>query len=262
MKVVILCGGQGTRLKEETEYRPKPLVSVGGMPILWHIMKIYSHYGFNEFILCLGYKGEMIKDYFLKFEELSNDFTLNLRSKHERIIHHSRAHLENWKITFIDTGINTQTGARVASIKEYLGKDERFFLTYGDGIAKINIKEQLKFHQQHGKAVTVAGVRPPSRFGEIKTKGNKVISFNEKPIDAKSRINGGFFVCNMEIFKYLSTSDECILERTPLETLAEKGELQMWPLNDFWYCMDTYRDYLFLNEEWAKGNAGWKVWKA
>ena len=260
MKVVILCGGQGTRLREETEYRPKPLVPIGDMPILWHIMKIYSYYGHKDFILCLGYKGDMIKDYFLKFQELSNDFTLNLRSKDERIIHHSSANLEDWNITFINTGQKSQTGSRVAKIKEYIGNDNEFLLTYGDGLAKIDINKTLDFHHQHGKIATITGVRPPSRFGEISVKDNLVLSFNEKPSVSEGYINGGFFVFKKEIFKHLSTDDNCILEREPLETLVKNKELVMLPHNDFWHCMDTYRDSTLLNEMWQQKNSPWKIW--
>lgn len=261
MKVVILCGGQGTRLREETEYRPKPLVLVGDMPILWHIMKIYSHYGFKDFILCLGYKGDAIKDYFLKFEELSNDFTLNLRSKQERIIHHNKANLEDWNITFVNTGQKTQTGERVARIKQYIGSDEEFLLTYGDGVAQIDIKELVDFHRRHGKIATITGVRPPSKFGEISVKENKVIGFNEKPAMSDGFINGGFFVFKREFFNYLLQDKDCILEREPLESLVKDGELMMKPLNAFWHCMDTYRDNLLLNEMWERKSVPWKVWQ-
>lgn len=260
MKVVILCGGQGTRLREETEYRPKPLVPVGEMPILWHIMKTYSFYGFKEFVLCLGYKGDMIKDYFLKFEELSNDFTLNLRSKDDRIIHHHKATLEDWKITFVNTGQKTQTGSRVAKTKEYIGEDKDFLLTYGDGVANIDIKALLEFHKDHGKIATMTGVRPPSRFGEIATDDNKVINFNEKPSVSEGFINGGFFVFKKELFNYLSEDENCILERSPLETLVKEGQLMMRPHKDFWHCMDTYRDNLLLNEMWENEQAPWKIW--
>lgn len=260
MKVVILCGGQGTRLREETEYKPKALVQVGGMPILWHIMKIYSHFGFKEFILCLGYKGEMIKDYFLKYEELSNDFTLNLRSKTERIIHHRKSNLEDWNITFVDTGQNAQTGSRVARIKEFIGKDENFFLTYGDGVADISIQNLLSFHRSHGRIGTITAVRPPSRFGEIIAEGEKIIKFNEKPVVSQGHINGGFFVFKREIFEYLSVDDNCFLEREPLDNLVKKSELMMFALDGFWHCMDTYRDYILLNEQWSRGRALWKIW--
>jgi len=261
MKVVILCGGQGTRLREETEHRPKPLVPVGQMPILWHIMKTYAFYGHKDFILCLGYKGDMIKDYFLKFEELTNDFTLNLRSKNERIIYHNHDGLVDWNITFINTGQQTQTGSRVAQIKDYIGKDEEFFLTYGDGLARINIQQLLDFHKKHGKIATMTAVRPPSRFGEIIGENNLVKSFNEKPAVSEGFINGGFFVFKRALFDHLSIDDSCALEREPLEALTKKSELMMYPLDDFWHCMDTYRDYLLLNDLWEKGPAPWKVWK-
>lgn len=260
MKVVILCGGQGTRLKEETEYRPKPLVAIGGKPILWHIMKIYSHYGHNDFILCLGYKGDMIKNYFLKFEELTNDFTLNLRSKKERIIHHSNSNLEDWNITFVNTGQTAGTGARLAKVKEFIGQDEDFFLTYGDGIAQINIDELEEYHRKNGKIGTITGVRPPSRFGEIVVQNNKIISFNEKPASADGYINGGFFVFKRDIFDFLPKEEGCMLENAPMETLVKNEELVMFHHHKFWHCMDTYRDYLFLNEQWDKGNSPWKIW--
>ncbi|OGC10907.1 glucose-1-phosphate cytidylyltransferase [candidate division WOR-1 bacterium RIFOXYC2_FULL_37_10] len=261
MKVVILCGGQGTRLREETEYRPKPLVPIGEMPILWHIMKTYSHYGYKNFILCLGYKGDMIKDYFLKFEELMNDFTLNLRSKEERVIHHNSSTLEDWNITFVNTGQLSQTGSRVAKIKDFIGSDKEFFLTYGDGLANVDISKLLEFHHEHGKTATITAVRPPSRFGEISSKDNKVLSFNEKPTVSEGHINGGFFVFKRELFDFLSTDDDCILEKKPLENLVKKEELMMYPHSDFWQCMDTYRDSVLLNEMWNKGNAPWKVWE-
>jgi glucose-1-phosphate cytidylyltransferase len=261
MKVVILCGGKGTRMREETEYRPKPLVTIGGMPILWHIMKTYSYYGHKDFILCLGYKGEMIKDYFLKFEELANDFTLNLRSKHERVIHHSKANLEDWNITFVNTGNDSQTGSRVAKIKNFVGDSDDFFLTYGDGVANVNISDLLAFHKAHNKISTITAVRPPSRFGEIMANGKRVTVFNEKPTVSEGYINGGFFVFKNKLFDYLSVKDDCVLEKEPLETLAKKGEMMMYPHNGFWHCMDTYRDYLMLNDCWDEGKASWKVWE-
>ncbi|MFA5839262.1 MAG: glucose-1-phosphate cytidylyltransferase [Candidatus Margulisiibacteriota bacterium] len=260
MKVVILCGGQGTRLREETEYRPKPLVPVGEMPILWHIMKIYSHFGFKDFILCLGYKGEMIKDYFLKFEELANDFTLNLRSNSERVYHHRKEQLEDWRITFVNTGQKNQTGSRVAQIKEFIGEDDNFLLTYGDGVAQIDLDKLVAFHLKHGKIATMTGVRPPSRFGEIVAEGNRIISFNEKPSVAQGYINGGFFVFKRQIFDFLSLDEDCALERKPLEAIVKKGELMMHPLDTYWHCMDTYRDNLLLNDLWESGKAPWKVW--
>jgi len=260
VKVVILCGGKGTRLREETEYRPKPLVAIGNMPILWHIMKIYSHYGHRDFILCLGYKGDLIKDYFLKFEELSNDFTLNLRSKNERIIHHSKANLEDWNITFVNTGQESQTGSRLARIKEFIGQDEDFLMTYGDGVAKTDLKSLLDFHKRHGKIATLTGIKPPSRFGEITADGHRVVSFSEKSSVSSGYVSGGFFILKREVFNYLSVDDDCVFEGAPLETLAKEGELMMYPHNDFWHCMDTYRDFLLLNDMWKTEGAPWKVW--
>lgn len=260
MKVVILCGGQGTRLREETEYRPKPLVPIGGMPILWHIMKTYSYYGHNDFVLCLGYKGDMIKDYFLKFEELANDFTLNLRSKKERIIHHNKTKLEDWNITFIDTGQETGTAARLARVRDFVARDKEFMLTYGDGVAKIDINQLVSFHRKHGKVATITGVRPPSKFGEIGIRGNQVVSFDEKPALAQGYINGGFMVCQQGIFQYLGEDEKMMLEKAPLEALVKDGQLMMYPDIEYWQCMDTYRDSLYLNDLWNRGKAPWKVW--
>lgn len=260
MKVVILCGGKGTRLHEETEFRPKPLVRIGEMPILWHIMKIYSHYGYKDFILCLGYKGEMIKDYFLNFEEMVNNFTLHLRAKNKRIVHHNEERLENWKITFVDTGKEAQTGTRICRVKDYLGEDENFFLTYGDGVADINIKALLDCHQKAKKTVTVSGVYSRSFFGLIEHRGGLVKTFKEKP-KLEDVISGGFFVCNKNVFKYLSNSDSCIFENEPLKLMAKKRELALYKHNGFWYCMDTQKHVDELNKFWNSGEAPWKIWE-
>lgn len=258
MKVVILCGGMGTRLREETEIKPKPMVEVGGMPILWHIMKTYAHYGFNEFILCLGYKGEMIKEYFYHYEVLSNDFTIELGSK--KIDIHPRHSEQGWKITLVDTGLNTMTGARVKRIERFI-KEEMFMLTYGDGVTDINIHKLLEYHKNHGKIGTVTGVSPPSRYGELLIHKDQVISFREKPKNNDNSISGGYFIYNKEFFNYLKDDDDCILEREPLEMLAKDEELQVYQHTGFWQCMDTYRDYKYLAELWEKGNPPWKVWK-
>jgi len=233
MKVVILCGGMGTRLKEETEFKPKPLVEVGNMPILWHIMKTYAHYGFKEFILCLGYKGNKIKEYFLNFEELANDFTLNLRSKESRIMHHQSEKLEDWTIHFVDTGLKTQTGGRIARIKDLIGKDEDFFLTYGDGVSNINIKEIYKFHKKKGKTLTLTAVSPSSSFGIIEIKDNLITSFKEKP-KLKGRINGGFFVCNKKIFDYINKDESCVFEEEPLKKMTKDKEIAAFEFDGFW----------------------------
>lgn len=261
MKVVILCGGKGTRLKEETEFRPKPLVEIGEMPILWHIMKIYSHYGFKDFILCLGYKGNMIKDYFLNFEEWSNDFTLQLRAKgEEKIIHHYPENLENWNITFADTGLNAMTGARVARIEKYLDGDEDFFLTYGDGVADIDIKKLYDFHKEKGKIVTVSGIKPATFFATLKVEGDEVKSFHEK-CNIESLVSGGFFVCNKKIFKYLSTEENCVLEENPLQQASRDNQMSVYCHQGFWYTMNTAKEAEELNKMWNKKETPWVVWK-
>jgi glucose-1-phosphate cytidylyltransferase len=258
MKVVILCGGFGTRLKEETELKPKPMIEIGGMPILWHIMKAYAHYGFNEFILCLGYKGEVIKEYFYNYEILSNDFTIELGTKDIKI---HRKHSEaGWKITLVDTGLNAMTGARVKRIERFIDGDT-FMLTYGDGVTDLDINRLLQYHEGHGKIGTVTGVYPPSRYGELTIYKDQVLSFNEKQKKQNNSINGGYFVFNRKLFHYLKNDDACILERKPLEKLTSDGELKVFHHKGFWQCMDTNRDYKYLNEMWGKEDAPWTVWK-
>ena len=259
MKVVILCGGKGTRLHEETEFRPKPLVQVGGMPILWHIMKIYSHFGYKEFILCLGYKGYMIKEYFLNFEYMSNDFTLDLRSKTDKIGLCNHSSLEDWKITFADTGLNTQTGGRISMIEKYVNADEDFFLTYGDCVSNVNINELYAFHKMKNKTVTMTGVHPPSFFGIVTHENGIVTSFKEKPQD-ESTVNGGFFVCNRKVFDYLSDDPALIFEEESLCNMVEDKEIALFNHRDFWHQMDTQKHCNALNEMWDKGNAPWKIW--
>ena len=258
MKVVILCGGQGMRLREETEIKPKPMVTIGDMPILWHIMKTYAHYGFNDFILCLGYKGEVIKDYFYRYEILANDFTVELGSRKVKIYpKHSEG---GWKVTLADTGLEAMTGARTKRIEKYIDTDT-FMLTYGDGLTDLNIQELLNFHNSHGKIGTLTGVFPPSRYGELLIHEDRVLTFKEKPKDHNNSINGGYFVFNKKLFEYLKDADSsCVLEREPLERLAADGELKVFRHEGFWQCMDTYRDYKYLNELWQDGNAPWKKW--
>lgn len=258
MKVVILCGGMGTRIREETEIKPKPMVEIGGMPILWHIMKTYAYYGFNEFILCLGYKGEVIKNYFYHYEMLSNDFTIELGSK--KIDVYPRHSEHGWKITLVDTGQNAMTGSRVKQAEKFIDGDT-FMLTYGDGVTDLNIRELLNYHIEHGRIGTVTGVFPPSRYGELLIHQDQVISFSEKPSSNNNSINGGYFVFNREFFKYLKDDEHCILEREPLEKLAKHGELKVFHHKGFWQCMDTYRDFKYLNELWEKREAKWMVWK-
>lgn len=258
MKVVILCGGKGTRLKEETEYRPKPMVKIGPYPIIWHIMKIYAYYGFNDFILCLGYKGEIIKEYFLNYESMNNDFTIKL-GNHNDIEFHSSHSEKDWKITLADTGEETQTGARIKRVEKYIDTD-LFMVTYGDGIANINIEEVVKYHQLHGKMATITGVHPPSRFGELGIEENRVVRFNEKPQVMEGIISGGYFVFTKEFLNYLSTEEDCILEREPLENVTKEGQLMAYRHEDFWQCVDTYRELEYLNHLWKNNEAPWKKW--
>ena len=253
IRVVILCGGRGTRLVEETEYRPKPMVHIGDRPILTHIMDIYSGYGFKNFILTLGYKGAMIKDYFLNFDYYTNDFTIDLGAG-KVITPHTRRH-PDWRITLANTGEETLTGGRIKRIETYIEGDT-FMMTYGDGVSDIDISALLDYHRKMGKIATVTGVHPMTRFGELEIEDGLVKEFREKPQVKTGLINGGFFVFQKEVFNYLSRDGS--LEREPLERLARDGELAIFRHNGFWHCMDTYRDMEQLNEIWATGNAPWK----
>lgn len=257
MKVVILCGGFGTRLREETETRPKPMLEVGGKPILWHIMKTFAHYGFKDFVLCLGYKSEVIKNYFLNYEHLSNDFTIELGTGNIEL--HKRHHDPGWRVTLVDTGLNAMTGARLKRVEQYLDGDE-FILTYGDGVIDLDINALVQYHRSKGKIGTVTGVSPRSHYGELDIADGRVLSFREKPQKRSSFISGGYFVLRPDFLKYVSDEDSCVLEREPLERLAKDGELAVYTHAGFWQCMDTYRDYLYLNELWNGGNAPWRVW--
>ncbi len=257
--VVILAGGFGTRLREQTEFIPKPMVPIGIRPILWHIMKIYSYYGYKRFIICLGYKGDIIKEYFYHYRIRNSDFTINL-GNHEDICIHSLYREDDWQVTLADTGLKAMSGARIKRVEKYIDTD-RFLLTYGDGVANIDIERLVNFHLSHGKLATVTGVRPPSRFGELIAKGERVIEFGEKPQVGSSMINGGFFVFDRGVFSYLADDDGCILEKDPLEKLATDGELMVYQHSGFWQCMDTLRDMNLLNEYWEKGEAPWKVWE-
>ncbi|OQW96582.1 MAG: glucose-1-phosphate cytidylyltransferase [Desulfobacteraceae bacterium A6] len=259
MKVVILCGGLGTRLREETEFRPKPMVNIGSRPILWHIMKYYSWFGYQDFVLALGYKGEMIKNYFCHYELMNNDVTIELGKPENICIHHSHEEV-GWKITLADTGEKALKGARLKKVEKYIF-DEMFMMTYGDGIADVDIAALLAFHKAHGKLVTVTGINPASRFGKLKTDGNRVVSFSEKPQNGGDLINGGFFVFNRSVFDYLSADDFCDLEVGPLEQIAKDGQLMVYKHQGFWACMDTLRDMEYLNKLWDDGQAKWKTWK-
>lgn len=257
MKVVVLCGGLGTRLREETEYRPKPMVDIGGRPILWHIMKLYACHGFREFILCLGYRGNMIKEYFLNYEAMNNDFTICLGR--QSTIRFNDTHTEQgFQVTLADTGLNTMTGGRVKRVQKYVG-DTTFMMTYGDGLANIDLRKLVEFHKSHGRLATVTAVTPSSRFGILEFDGDgEVQRFVEKP-KTESFASAGFFVFEPQLFDYLG-SDDCILEREPLEQLAADKQLMAYQHEGFFYAMDTYREYQYLNELWAKEQAPWKVW--
>jgi glucose-1-phosphate cytidylyltransferase len=257
--VVILCGGIGTRLREETEFKPKPMVNIGDRPILWHIMKIYARYGFTKFILCLGYKGELIKEYFYHYEMMNNDVTIKLGYNGGFKVHSSHDE-NNWEITLCNTGDNALKGARLKRIEKYVDADQ-IMVTYGDGVANIDIEKLLTFHQSHSKIATVTGVRPKFlRFGELDIQEDRVTRFAEKPEYTGNYVNGGFFVFNLEIFDYLEDRDDCDLEVGPLEQISQKGELMVYTHDRFWACMDTLRDVEHLNELWRNGQAEWKIW--
>ncbi|MCS6851513.1 MAG: glucose-1-phosphate cytidylyltransferase [Gemmataceae bacterium] len=259
MKVVILAGGFGTRLSEETEVRPKPMVEIGGRPILWHIMKHYAHFGFREFAIALGYKGDMIKRYFLDYAHLNSNFTVHLGSGDVMRRDVSR---EDWTVHLIDTGLRTLTGGRVKRLSGLLGRDT-FMLTYGDGVSNVNLAELLRFHRHHGKLATVTAVHPPARFGSLVLAGDgthrQVLQFQEKPQAGEGWINGGYFVLEPKVLDYVA-GDDTVWEREPLEALAADGQLMAYCHDDFWQCMDTLRDVRLLESLWASGKAPWKLW--
>lgn len=257
MKTVILAGGLGTRLSEETTSRPKPMVEVGGRPILWHIMKLYSHYGVDEFIICCGHKGYSIKEYFINYFTHQSDITIDLKDNSTKI-HKKRA--EPWTITLVDTGENTMTGGRLARVKEYVEDEEQFFFTYGDGVGNIDINACLNFHKAHEKLATLTAVRPPGRFGALEMIGDRVSSFVEKPSGDGGKINGGFFVLSPKVIE-LITGDDCVWEQDPLKKLASQGDLFSYQHEGFWQPMDTLRDKHYLESLWQSGTAPWKIWK-
>lgn len=252
IKTAILCGGMGTRMREQTEFMPKPLVSVGGMPILWHIMKIYSHFNFNDFVLCLGYKGEMIKDFFINYPWMVSDFTLHLKNKEGKIEHHNEI-LEDWRITFADTGIETNTAGRLYNAKKYLG--DRFMMTYGDGVANINANDLLKYHEKHGKIATITCTTALSKYGHVVADNNIIKTFRQKP-PLSDMINIGFAVFEKDIFKYYK--GDCAIEDIFQQLIAD-NQLVMYKHTGAFHCMDTYKDYQDLNKIWESG-APWKVW--
>ncbi len=258
MKTVILCGGQGTRIQEATGgIKPKPMVEVGGRPILWHIMKTYAHWGHTEFVLCLGHLGNVIKDYFLHYRAMNSDITLKLDG---REVQYHGSHGNDWSVTLTETGAETMTGARLARVQRYVSGGT-FMLTYGDGVCDVDLGKLVVFHRKHGKLVTVTGVMPAGRFGRLATDAERVIAFDEKPAGDGSRINGGFFVCEPGVFDYVSMEAGCVLEREPLERLARDGQLMMYRHEGFWQCMDTYRDLVQLEGLWQGGAPPWRVWE-
>jgi glucose-1-phosphate cytidylyltransferase len=255
MKVVIFCGGKGTRLREETEYKPKPMVEVGGRPILWHIMKHYAAYGFNDFILCLGYKQESIRQYFLNYEYMNNDFTIHLNSKEKTLLHNK--HAEDWTVTLIDTGVETPKGKRLKMVEPFVDGDN-FLVTYGDGVADIDLKALVKFHQGHKKISTFTGVHPVSRFAMVNADASgKVKAWKEKQ-QIKEYVNAGFFVFKKDVFKYLNKAEE--LEEGPMEKMTAAGQVVMFRHEGFWQCMDTVRDHQLLEGMWNSQKAPWKIW--
>jgi glucose-1-phosphate cytidylyltransferase len=259
MKTIILCGGQGTRLREETEYRPKPMVEIGDRPILWHIMKTYAHYGFEKFVVCLGYKGNMIKDYFLDYEAMNNDFTIRLGAK-KGIVYHNSHEEQDFDVTLVNTGLETMTGGRIKRASRYVADDDLFMVTYGDGLANINISNLVAFHRSHGRLATVSAMRPVSRFGLLDVgDDNLVRNFAEKP-KAEGWASAGYFVFDRRVLDYLG-GDDCILEREPLEQLARECQLMVYRHDGFFFAMDTFREFQMLNDMWKSGNAPWKVWQ-
>lgn len=259
MKVVILCGGKGTRLREETEYRPKPMVPIGNRPILWHIMKTYASHGHTDFILCLGYKGEFIKNWFRNLNWMTSDVRLTL-GQPDSVEFFGEIEERNWTVTLADTGPETMTGGRIKRIEKYLGEDKEFLLTYGDGVGNIDVNASIEFHRVQKRIVTLTGVRPPGRFGELKIEDGNVAHFFEKPQTSAGYINGGFFVVSRQVFDYLSDDPMLSFEQEPLSRLAEEEQLACYTHNDFWQPMDTYQEFLLLNRLWDEGRAKWKVW--
>ena len=255
MKTVILAGGFGTRLSEETSVLPKPMVEIGGRPILWHIMKMYSSYGFNEFIICLGYKGQVIKQFFMDYYMLKSDLRIDMEYNNIEVL---KNNVEPWKVTLVDTGQNTMTGGRIKRIKEYIG-NETFFLTYGDGVSDINFSELLKFHKSQNTYATLTAVQPPGRYGAFTLDSDKIASFREKPKGDSAWINGGFFVLEPQIFDYIN-DDSIVWEREPMESLAHEGKLSAYKHENFWQSMDSLRDKTVLEKLWERDNPPWKKW--
>jgi len=258
MQVIILCGGLGTRLKEETEYRPKPMVPIGGKPIIWHIMQIYAYYGHHEFILALGYKGAMIKEYFYHYEMMNSDICIEFGSESKVTIYPRHDEVAGWKVTLVDTGDSSLKGSRLKKIEKYVAEDD-VLVTYGDGLADININSLIEFHRGHNKIATLTGISPASQFGEMKIDGDRILKFREKPEISNHLVNGGFFVFNRSIFDKISNDDSCDLEIGVLDQLAEQGELMVYKHKGSWACMDTLRDMEYLNRLWDENKAFWRI---
>lgn len=257
MKVVLLAGGYGTRISEESQFKPKPMIEIGGKPILWHIMKLYSHYGFNEFLICAGYKQEVIKKWFADYYLYNSDITFDLSEGNKVIVH--KEHAEPWKVSVIDTGLNTLTGGRIKRIKDYIGA-EPFLMTYGDGVADIDINKLIEFHKREGRLATLSAFIPEGRFGVMDIKGNQITSFREKSSDDMGWINAGFMVLDPKIIDYIE-GDQTMFEREPLEALAHAGQLACYKHSGFWQCMDTLKDKQKLENLWENNQAPWKVWE-
>jgi len=261
MQVMVLCGGMGTRIREYTEVRPKPMIEIGGVPILVHIMRMYAAAGFTEFILCLGYKSRVIKDYFLNYKAMNSDFTVELGRPDTLQYHPVAASDDSWRVTLADTGEGTMTGARIRRAAKYLRPGETFAVTYGDGVADVRLEDVLAFHRAHGKLATVTGVRPPSRFGEITHEAGLVKTFNEKPNVTEGLINGGFFFLEPKFLEYVTDDPSCMLEKEPLERLVGERQLVVYEHRGFWQCMDTYRDWEHLEAAYRGGAAPWLIRK-
>jgi glucose-1-phosphate cytidylyltransferase len=261
MKVVILCGGQGTRLREETEFRPKPMVPVGGRPIVWHIMKTYAHFGFTDFVLCLGYKGDMIREYFRNYLWNTCDVTLGL-GKNASVTYHNNHSEEDWNVTLANTGEDTMTACRVKRVQRYIPAGESFLLTYGDGLSTIDIPASIESHKQSGKVCTLSAVHPAGRFGALRIEdGGGIRTFSEKPQYEEAYVNGGYMVCDHRMFDYLPDDPKVMLERAPMDALVRDGQLNAYRHEGFWQPMDTYQELLHLNQLWDSGSAPWKVWR-
>ena len=258
MKTVILCGGKGTRIRGVTENLPKPMVPIGNFPILWHIMKLYATAGHRDFVLCLGYKGLAVREFFLNYQASTSDFTIELGKKDGIRFHHDHEE-SDWTVTLAETGLEALTGARIKRIHKYVADEENFMLTYGDGLSDIDFDSLIDFHRSHGKILTVTGVRPAARFGEIEPNEDGLVTeFNEKPQATGGRISGGFFVCRRELFDYLDDREDLMFELDPMRRLVTDGQMMMFKHDGFWQCMDTYRDYQLLNDMWHRGAAPWK----